>query len=202
MNIYLIAGPPGIGKSTNAKNIILENIPVIDHDLAANQYKKQGFKDYQSLASLSANQNIKKYLFDKKDFALELNLGFQSHYDYLNSIASFDCTNKIHLILFFTDDLKLCLDRALLRHENGGHLVEPEVIKEMYGNTIPLLLENKHLFHSFNLIDVDYKSVNMVTNEIIPLWVKNNDLQNNIASKKIQPIHLQQTKKPKLGKKL
>lgn len=70
MNIYLIAGPPGIGKSTNAKNIILENIPVIDYDLAAYQYKKQGFKDYQSLASLSANQNIKKYLFEKKDFAL------------------------------------------------------------------------------------------------------------------------------------
>ena len=37
MNIYLIAGPPGIGKSTNAKNIISENIPVIDHDLAAHQ---------------------------------------------------------------------------------------------------------------------------------------------------------------------
>jgi hypothetical protein len=76
------------------------------------------------------------------------------------------------------------LNRALSRHKNGGHLVEPEIIKEMYGNTIPLLLENKHLFHSFNLIDVDYKSVNMVTNEIIPLWDKNNDLQNNVGSKK------------------
>lgn len=43
MNIYLIAGPPGIGKSTNSLKVLPRKITIIDHDLAAYQYKKEGF---------------------------------------------------------------------------------------------------------------------------------------------------------------
>jgi hypothetical protein len=50
---------------------------------------------------MSGNQEIRSNLFAKEDFALELNLGFQSHYDYLKSLAYFDPNNKVHLILFF-----------------------------------------------------------------------------------------------------
>ncbi len=84
MNIYIIAGPPGIGKSTSSFKYIPRKIPVIDHDLAAYQYKKEGFVDYQELGIMSGNQQIRSNLFEKIDFALELNLGFQSHYDYLS----------------------------------------------------------------------------------------------------------------------
>ncbi|PQA56752.1 hypothetical protein [Siphonobacter curvatus] len=79
MNIYVIAGPPGVGKSTNAVNFIPEHVPIIDQDLAGYQYKKQGFSDYKDLASVSANQKIRSQLFASEDFALELNLGLQSH---------------------------------------------------------------------------------------------------------------------------
>ena len=111
MNIYVIAGPPGIGKSTNAREY-LPNLPIVDQDLAGYQYKKQGFVDHQDLASLRTNQTIREFLFARQDFALELNLGFQSRYDYLKSIAYFDRANRIHLILFFTDDLDLCIGRG------------------------------------------------------------------------------------------
>jgi dephospho-CoA kinase len=90
MNIYLIAGPPGIGKSTNARKFIAPNLTIVDQDLAGYQYKKQGFADYRDLASLRTNQTIRECLFAQQDFALELNLGFQSHYDYLKSIVYFD----------------------------------------------------------------------------------------------------------------
>jgi broad-specificity NMP kinase len=43
MNIYIIAGPPGIGKSTGGSKFIPKRTTVIDHDLAAYQYKKKVF---------------------------------------------------------------------------------------------------------------------------------------------------------------
>ncbi len=39
MIIYVIAGPPGIGKSTNDRAFIPAGVPIIDHDLSAYQYK-------------------------------------------------------------------------------------------------------------------------------------------------------------------
>ena len=45
MNIYLIAGPPGIGKSTSSSRFIPSGITIIDQDLAAYQYRKEGFGD-------------------------------------------------------------------------------------------------------------------------------------------------------------
>lgn len=176
MNMYIIAGPPGIGKSTRGLRFIPKNIEIIDHDLAAYQYKKEGFADYKELGILSGNQQIRSNLFAKESFALELNLGFQSHYDYLKSMANFDPTNKVHLILFFTDSLDLCLTRASIRHESGGHLVKPEIVTEMYESTIPLFKENFSLFSSINFINNTNTIVRKVKIDNPPNWVNDNDL--------------------------
>jgi adenylate kinase len=76
MSIYIIVGPPGIGKSTSGKEFIPSKATIIDHDLAAYQYKKVGFSDYKELGIMSGNQQIRSNLIAKEDFALELNLGF------------------------------------------------------------------------------------------------------------------------------
>ena len=176
MNIYLIAGPPGIGKSTSSFRFIPSGTTIIDQDLAAYHYRKEGFGDYKQLATLSSNQNIKSHLFEKQDFALELNLGFESHYDYLKSIAYFNPENRIHLILYYTDFIGLCLKRADIRHKNGGHLVESTIIKEMYENTIPLFKSNISLFSTIGFMDVsDYNTIEVSSNHI-PNWIKENNL--------------------------
>ena len=131
MNIYIIAGPPGVGKSTCAYRFVPSDISIIDQDLAAYHYRKDGFVDYQHLATLKSNQQIKDFLFSQKDFALELNLGFKSHYDYLKSIANLNPENTVHLILFYTNTVDFGLLRAEIRHKKGGHLVKPEIVKEM-----------------------------------------------------------------------
>lgn len=100
MNIYFIAGPPGIGKSTYGRELIPVQIPIVDHDLAAYEYKKKGISDYSELASLKANEFIKNCLTNKNDFGLELNLGYQSHYDYLHALVASNKKVIIHLILF------------------------------------------------------------------------------------------------------
>jgi predicted ABC-type ATPase len=154
-------------------------VPIFDQDLAAYHYKKRGFSDYQDLASLTSSQRIRESLFKKTDFALELNLGFLSHYDFLKSIASFDWSNTIHLLLFFTDDLNLCIDRAQIRYISGGHEVKQEVIEEMYSSTLPLFEQNKNLFHSIRLVNVTYDTLTELTphSKPLPEWVLKNDLQ-------------------------
>lgn len=176
MNIFIIAGPPGVGKSSSSFRYIPDIVPIIDQDLAAYQYRKDGFRDYQQLATLGVNQKIKDHLFQKKDFALELNLGFQSHYDYLKSIVYFDSINQIHLIIYFTDSLELCISRAETRHKNGGHLVEEAIVTEMFENTFPLFKENKGLFSSMKFLDVSKKGITNVSSNHIPNWIKDNDL--------------------------
>ena len=177
MNIYLIAGPPGIGKSTYGRELVPSHIPIVDHDLAAYQYKKKGFADYSQTASVKANQFIAERLANNSDFALELNLGYQSHYDYLLTLSLPKYKNRaFHLILFFTDDVNLCMFRAKARFENGGHLVSNEVIKEMYKNTIPLLKDHLGLFKSISFVSITGAEVEEVTEHNIPLWLINNDL--------------------------
>ncbi len=179
MILYLIAGPPGIGKSTMASELIPKGVPILDQDLAGYQYKKLGFNNYKDLASLSTNQKIREYLFAGEDFALELNLGFTSHYDFLKAILSLNVSIKLHLLLFFTDSISLCLDRAQIRFINGGHEVKPEIVEEMYRNTIPLFQENQHLFHSVRLIDVANTYIRECTRTQpeFPLWVRSNGLE-------------------------
>jgi predicted ABC-type ATPase len=177
MNIYIIAGPPGIGKSTSASRYIPRKVSVIDQDLAANQYKKEGFADYKELGIMSGQQQIRSCLFSKEDFALELNLGFQSHYDYLKNLAYFNTENKVHLILFYTDTVDLCLFRANSRHIKGGHLVKPEIVTEMYNNTIPLFKENTRIFKSMSFINITNTTIKKVTPDNPPHWVKDNDLE-------------------------
>jgi len=47
MNICIIAEPPGIGKSSSSYSYVPDGVPIIDQDLAAYQYRKDGFRDYQ-----------------------------------------------------------------------------------------------------------------------------------------------------------
>jgi predicted ABC-type ATPase len=178
MTIYVIAGPPGVGKSTSASNFIPLGTPIVDQDLAGYQYKKQGFNDYKDLASLRSNQQIREFLFAQQNFALELNLGFESHYDYLKSIAYFNPVNQVHLVLFYTDHVALCLDRANLRYLNGGHLVKPQVVEEMYSNTFRLFERNKQLFQVVRLIDVKEATPIECCRGMQPLpdWIIHNNL--------------------------
>lgn len=123
---YIIPGPPGIGKSTSGADFIPNGISLLDADLIAHRYKEQGFVDYKDIENFRFQSVLRDYLVSGKDFAVELNLGFQSHYDLVKRLKNFDKENKIEVVLFHTNDLQLCLDRAKFRHENGLHLVPPE----------------------------------------------------------------------------
>jgi predicted ABC-type ATPase len=152
--IFIIAGPPGIGKSSAGFYFIPEGLAVLDPDQIADRYKKQGFTDYKDIGNLKFNELVKKELFAGNSFAIELNLGYQSHYDFLKSLKNFNKDNSIEVILFYTDDIDLCIKRAEIRHQSGLHLVSTDTINEMYYNTKPLLKENFSMLSSLTAINV------------------------------------------------
>jgi predicted ABC-type ATPase len=141
-NIYIIAGPPGIGKSTLGESFIPPDMDILNEDEMRFKYKAQGYADYNEYSIHRVHDTIRKNLIKDEDFALELNLGFAHQFEYTLSIKRFNFDNKLYVVLFFTDDLDLCKDRAKKRYESGRHLVEPETIEKMCNNTLPLLKAN------------------------------------------------------------
>jgi predicted ABC-type ATPase len=118
------------------------------------KYRTQGYPDYKEQAIFRLTQVIRSKLIRNEDFVLELNLGFPEHYDYVLSAKKFNSNNSLHLILFHTDDLGMCIERARFRYESGRHYVKPETIQAMYANTIPLLKTNFEEVDSVQFIDV------------------------------------------------
>ena len=141
-DIHIIAGPPGVGKSTLGHRFIPPDLDILNEDEMRFRYKARGYVDYNEYSIHRVRDTVRDNLIKNRDFALELNLGFAHQYDYTISLKRFSYENKLNVVLFFTDDLDLCKDRAKARYESGRHLVEPHIIEEMYTNTLPLLKDN------------------------------------------------------------
>jgi predicted ABC-type ATPase len=153
--INIIAGPPGIGKSTNGFDYIDENLDILNEDEMRFRYKASGFADYNEYSVYRVRDIIRRKLIRNEDIALELNLGYPHQYEYALAIKKFSNENKLNIILFFTDSLQLCIDRANIRYKSGLHLVMPETITEMYNNTILLLKKNFEAIDNLILIDAN-----------------------------------------------
>ena len=151
--IFVIAGPPGVGKSTSGAKFIDPELEILNEDEMAFKYRTQGYPDYKEQAIHRLTQTIRTKLIRNEDFALELNLGYPEHYDYILSAKKFREENTLHVVLYYSDDLEICIERAKLRFESGRHLVRPETIREMYANTIPLLQANLAQIDSLSFVD-------------------------------------------------
>ena len=160
--ILVIAGPPGIGKSTSGFEFVDPELEILNEDEMAFKYRTRGYPDYKEQAIHRLTQVIRTKLIRNEDFALELNLGYPEHYDYILSAKKFRDENSLHIILFYTDDLEICIERARLRFEAGRHLVKPEIIREMYANTLPLLQSNLEQIDSIRFINADKERATVV----------------------------------------
>jgi predicted ABC-type ATPase len=160
--VYIVAGPPGIGKSTSGKHFVPPFIEIMNHDKLLLYYKYKQEVDYEDLANLKANKFVLEQLRRKNDFGIELNLGFDNHYELLKFIKREHLHYQIEVILFYTDHIDICLNRAISREKFGGHHVDSEIILKMYENTLPLIKKNVDLINEIQLIDVDFESIDLI----------------------------------------
>jgi predicted ABC-type ATPase len=156
--IFIIAGAPGVGKSTKGADYIDPELDILNEDETRLKYKELGYPDFEQYAMTRVRGIIPSRIINDQDFALELNLGFDHQYEYILNAKTFQWGNKLHIILFHTDSLQLCLDRARERHESGLHLVAPDTVRKMYQNMLPLF--KKHFASIDSLVLLDAKTNN------------------------------------------
>jgi predicted ABC-type ATPase len=76
----------------------------------------------------------------------------------------------------YTDNVDLCLLRAKTRYQNGGHLVDPAIITEMYSNTLELLKKHYSVFSTIQFYNVTNFNIELVFKDEQPNWLVNSNL--------------------------
>ncbi|MGE8293104.1 MAG: hypothetical protein ACN6ON_15540 [Sphingobacterium sp.] len=178
--IYVIAGPPNIGKSTCGPYFIPEGIKILDPDLTVQRYRELGV--------MNGYKRFEKMLQDKLlanlDFAIEINLGLKKHFDLLRQIKAFHPDNRIEILFFYTDNLDICLARA--QNRKSSQIPRSlENIEDLYIRALPLLKRNLDIFDTLKGVDVrenhiepeiifqyQYASANIEVSEKLPQWAR------------------------------
>ncbi|MDZ7936181.1 MAG: hypothetical protein U5M51_14685 [Emticicia sp.] len=136
--IYVVAGPNGIGKSTSVYSVLPINIPIINADDIAKQFREE-LKDInvQEIANAEAIRVMNEYLFKKESFGFETNLADNDTWQFLTRVKLIGYQVVVHF--FCSDNIDLCINRVLGRTKEGGHFVREDIIRGRYANAIKLL---------------------------------------------------------------
>lgn len=150
--LHIVAGANGVGKTTAFKNLVPEDLDYINADLIAKVLKEQaGGLNTQDLANQEAARVFEEKARLKESFALETNL-----YD-VQTYKSFQALQKegyeILIYFFAVEDVDICIDRVKLRVEQGGHNVNPDVVRQRYLNGLALLKHYKDFPDLLMLLD-------------------------------------------------
>jgi len=140
--LYIIAGCNGAGKTT-ASFTLLPEILNCKEFVNADEIAK-GLSPFQpEKVALAAGRlmlnRIDELILQNENFAFETTLATRS---YKNKIL-FAKEKGYHVVLlfFWLQDVKLALQRVQQRVDDGGHNIEPEVIKRRYMNGIKNLFD-------------------------------------------------------------
>ncbi len=137
--LYVIAGPNGIGKTTSAFDLIPANIPIINSDEIAAAIRDAGLLNTNTheYSNREANRLMAEYLQQRTSFAFETNLADLDTWKFL--IETQKTGYVINLIYLSTDYLHLLNARIDQRVLAGEHYVRPDVVEERYVNSLHLL---------------------------------------------------------------
>ncbi|MGE8427367.1 MAG: hypothetical protein ACN6O7_05800 [Sphingobacterium sp.] len=147
--IYVITGPPHIGKSTCGQYFIPEGIKILDPNLFVQSYAELGLKDgYRRF-----EEQLLGLLSNDEDFAIEVNIVNKAHLQMLQDIKALYPENKIEMIFFYTDNIHICQARSKAKKNNSCDS-SPDKITQLYIHTMPLVKRHLNLFSSVKGIDI------------------------------------------------
>lgn len=179
--IYILAGPNGIGKTTVNQYFIPSEVPYINADDIAKQLRERlNDINVQELANAEALDQMNKFIYAKKDFAIESNLADEETWLFLVNIQRLGYL--VYLNFFSTSDVDICISRVKMRYLQGGHFVRPDIVKMRYENGLNLLryyqaIPDK-LFFNDNTLDNSIRCLEMQKGhtifsiEELPSWIQ------------------------------
>jgi len=137
--LYVIAGPNGIGKTTSDYYFLPANVPVINSDEIAAEFKRSGqaVVNTQEIANAKASELLDGYLNQGASVGFESNLCDVQTWKWLLEIQKKGY--QIEVIYVSTNDLEVLNSRIQNRVQLGGHFVLPEVVRERYMAGLNLL---------------------------------------------------------------
>lgn len=151
-DLHVLAGPNGVGKTTGYDFIIPKGIGYINADIIAKEIKeKAGGLNVQDIANAEASKFFFERISKRETFGFETNLSDLDTYKTLQAVQN--SGYKIMIYFLGTDDVETCVDRVMLRVQQGGHFVSPEVVKQRYVNGLALLKYYRDLPDALVLID-------------------------------------------------
>lgn len=150
--LHVVAGPNGIGKTTSFIDVIPQGLDYLNADLIAKTIKQQaGGLNAQDIANGEATKLFFEKVAKNESFAIETNL-----YD-VDTYRSFQGLQrlgyKIYIYFLSTDDVNLCIDRVKLRVSQGGHNINPDIIRQRYTTGLALLKHYKNFPDVLLLLD-------------------------------------------------
>lgn len=182
-NVFVIAGPNGIGKTTSAFYLIPANTPLINSDEIAATLSHTPLPplNVQEFANSEAIRIMNRYIDQKTSFAIETNLADVETWKFLIELQKKGY--QINLLYLSSDSLSLLNSRIEERVRAGEHYVRPDIVRERYINGLKLL---NHYFKIPDIICLVDNSVQLqFVAEIhkgkiikmsltLPDWVKKN----------------------------
>jgi predicted ABC-type ATPase len=133
MNLYIIAGCNGAGKTTASFTILPEiieckefvNADEIAKGLSPFQPEKVAFESGRIML-----KRITELLFDNQSFAFETTLSTKSYKSKILEAKEKGYT--VTLLFFWLQNVELAKARVKMRVSEGGHNIEPEIIERRY----------------------------------------------------------------------
>jgi predicted ABC-type ATPase len=138
-DLFVLAGPNGIGKTTSSFDIIPAQIPIINSDEIANAIRNSGITSVstQEYSNREAIKLMNGYLEQRESFAIETNLSDLDTWKFL--LETQKQGFSINVIYLSTDSLELLNDRIEGRVLAGEHYIRPDIVEERYINGLKLL---------------------------------------------------------------
>lgn len=179
--LHVVAGPNGVGKSSSFEELVPAGIDYINADRIAKDIKaKAGGLNTQDIANQEAAQIFYQRVREQKSFAIETNLVDVETYKSFQGVQTLGY--KVFIYFLAVEDVQVCIDRVKRRVSQGGHNVNPDVVKERYAKGLALLKHYKAFPDTLMLIDnlegifrkqaVLQNGVIQFKSEEIELWAK------------------------------
>lgn len=178
--IYVLAGANGIGKTTVNPFFIPNGVPYINADDIARQLRERlGDINVQELANAQALDQMNVFIAERQSLAIETNLADKETWQFLMGVQGLGYA--LHLNFFGVSDVEICVNRVYNRVLQGGHFVQPDVVRMRYEVGLKLLRQFKHVPQHLILTDNTIESVNcaelslgtvLQKNESLPDWVE------------------------------